>query len=468
MSDNPFGEPDDEDRTLIRGGGGAKPASTPPPAAPFGTPPPAAPPGAAAAPVRAAALAGEAEALPRVGPGPLAAAASPLLEMLARLANAGLAGAPNPEDLHQRALRAFRQFEQDARGAGSSAEEIKAAHYVLCAAMDDVVLGTPWGAQSHWAAKSLVSTFHQETRSGERVFDVLSAMMREPGRFRGALEIGYLALSLGLQGKYRLMPRGTAELDRVREGLYQVLAQQRGNFERELSPRWRGVDAPHRGPSRSVPAWVAGVVALALLGGGWWWLGGSLGASADGLYQRLAALPPDAQPAITRSAPPRPPEPPPPPPPTAIPPPDVVPVLRQFLAPEIAERLVVVESDAQRVMVRLRNTGMFPSASASVEPRYQDILRRIGQALREEPGEVQVIGHSDSQPIRTVRFPNNTVLSESRARDAMRFLIEGNGDAARFTAEGRADAEPIDTNATAAGRENNRRVEVILLREAGR
>ncbi len=458
MSDNPFGEPADSDRTVIRGAGGATPP--PRPAAPMP------PPQMAAPAARAQPLAGEAEALPRVGPGPLSAAASPLLEMQARVANAGLAGAPNPEELRERALRAFRQFEMDAKATGASAEEIRAAHYVLCAALDDVVLSTPWGAQSGWSAKSLVSTFHQETRSGERVFDVLTAMMKDPGRYRGALELTYLSLSLGLQGKYRLMPRGAAELDRVREGLYQLLAQLRGDWERELAPRWRGVDAPHRGPSRSVPAWVAGAFALAALGGGWWWLGGGLGASADGLYARMAALPPGALPGIDRTAPPVPPAPPPPPPPTAAPRPDVVPTLRRFLAPEIAERLVTVEADAQRVMVRLRNTGMFPSASATVEPRYQDILRRIGEALREEPGRVLVLGHSDNVPIRTVRFPNNQALSEARARDAMRILVAANGDAARFTAEGRAEAEPLASNATPDGREQNRRVEVVLQREA--
>lgn len=458
MSDNPFGEPQDSDRTMIGRGGAPRPVvPAEPPTVVGGAPLPPT--------QRAQPLAGEAEALPRVGPGPLAAAASPLLEMLARLANAGLAGAPNPEELRERALRAFRQFEQDARETGTTPEEIRAAHYVLCAALDDVVLSTPWGAQSGWAQKSLVSTFHQEVRSGERVFDLLTGMMKDPGRYRGALELTYLALSLGLQGKYRLMPRGTAELDRVREGLYQLLNQLRGNWERELSPRWRGVDAPHRGPSRSVPAWVAAAFAMAMLGGGWWWLGGGIGANADRLYERMAALPPGALPQIDRTAPPVPPAPPPPPPPTAAPRPNVVPKLRQFLAPEIAQGLVTVEEDAQRVLVRLRNRGMFPSGSATLDARFDNILRRIGEALKDEPGQVRVLGHSDNQPIRTVRFPSNHALSEARARAAMEVLVAANGVPARFSAEGRGDAEPLTSNATPDGREENRRIEVVLLRE---
>ena len=456
MSDNPFGEPDDAERTVV-GRSGARPI--PVAAAPTVVTPAA--PGPAA--LR---LAGEAEAMPKVGPGPLAAAAAPLLQILARLANAGLAGQPQVEELRERSLRALRAFEADAREVGSTAEEIRAAHYVLCAALDDVVLSMPWGAQSAWAQKSLVSTFHQETRSGERVFDLLEGMKKDPGRYKGALEVAYLALSLGLQGKYRLMPRGVAELDRVREGLFQLLSQLRGNWERELSPHWRGVDAPHRGQSRSVPAWVAFALAAALLGGGWYWLSDQLGASAGNLYERMAQLPPGAPPSIDRSTPPVPPAPAPPPPPNAPARPDALGTLRRFLAPEIAQNLVSVEGDAQRLLVRIRNRGMFPSGSATLDPRFNDLLRRIGEGLREEPGRVQVQGHSDNQPIRTVRFPSNFVLSQARAEAAMVMIVAANGTPNRFTAEGRADAEPLASNATPEGREENRRIEVVLLRGA--
>lgn len=465
MSDNPFGEPEDNDRTVVGRGAQRPMASAPQGAAP---PPPQqqqAAPGAAAP-----RLAGEAEALPKVGPGPLAAAASPLLQILARLANAGVAGQPPVEELRERALRALRAFEADARDSGATAEEIRAAHYVVSAALDDVVLSTPWGAQSAWAQKSLVSTFHQEVRSGERVFDLLTGMQKDPGRYKGALEISYLALSLGLQGKYRLMPRGAAELDRVREGLYQLLQQLRGNYERELSPHWRGVDAPHRGQSRSVPAWVAFALAIFLLGGGWYYLSDKLGAQAGDLAERMAALPPGALPSIDRTAPPVPPAPPPPPPPTAAPRPDALPGLRQFLAPEIAQGLVTVEGDANRILVRIRSrasggAAMFPSGSSTLDPRFRDLMRRIGEGLKLEPGRVLVQGHSDNQPIRTVRFPSNFALSLARAQEAGNLIVAANGEPARFTIEGKADAEPIAPNNTPEGREDNRRIEVILLRE---
>ncbi|SDB68279.1 type VI secretion system protein TssL, long form [Belnapia rosea] len=453
MSDNPFSEPEDSDRTVVRG---PTRAATPIPAAA-----PAVPPGFApampAGPTHR--MAGEAETLPKIGLGPLSAAAGPLLDLLSRLvANVQV---PNPAELRERAVRALRSFEAEARAAEVSPDEIRAAHYGLCAAIDDVAMATPWGQQSGWSAHSLVSTFHQEVKAGDRFFDLLAGMQKDPGRYRQALEVAYLCLALGLQGRYRLSPRGAAELDRIREGLYQLLVQLRGPYERELSPHWRGVDAPHRRAGRSVPSWVAGALALAVLGIGYAGLANSLSGRSEDLFARLAALPPGALPTIQRTAPPVPPAPPPPAPAPSRP--DLQTRLRQFLAPEIQQGLVTVLADPNRVIVRIRNRGMFASGSASLDPRFRPLLNRIGEALRDEPGAVQILGHSDNQPIRTARFPSNYHLSTARAQAAQDVIATATGgDRARFSAEGRGESEPVAANATAEGREENRRIEVVV------
>ncbi|WP_211884459.1 type VI secretion system protein TssL, long form, partial [Plastoroseomonas hellenica] len=422
-----------------------------------------APGGAPARAESAPRLAGEAEAMPKVGIGALAAAAAPLLDLLARVAQAGMASQPNADDLRERAVRAFRQFEVDARDAEIPPEQLRAAHYLICASLDDVVLAQSWGIQSNWSTRSLVSTFHQEVKSGDRFFDVLAGMQKEPGRWLGAMEVAYLCLALGFQGRYRLSPRGASELDRIREGLYQLLAQLRGAWERELSPRWRGEDAPHRGPARGIPAWVAACVAIFGLGMGWYVLNNYLNDGSDNLYERMAALPPGRLPEIERAAPPVPPAPP-PPAPTAIIRPDPQIKLREFLKPEIDSGQVTIFGDGRTLTVRISNRGMFASGSATLEPRFNDLMRRIGEGLREEPGRVQVVGHSDNQPIRTVRFPSNFQLSTARAEAAMALIAAAAGSTSRFTAEGRADSEPVEPNTTPAGREANRRIEVVLQR----
>ncbi|MBC7942047.1 MAG: type VI secretion system protein TssL [Chitinophagaceae bacterium] len=361
-------------------------------------------------------------------------------------------------ELRDRAVRALQTFEAECRSGGASDEQLRAAHYALCAALDDTAMATPWGQASGWAASSLSSTFHQDVRSGERFFDLLSGMQQEPGRYLPALEICYWCLSLGFRGRYRLDPRGNAEIERIREGLYQLLTRLNGAWERELSPHWQGVDAPHRGPSRRIPVWVAAALALAVLAFGFMFALHSANSQGDALQQRVSQLPPVASPTIVRIAAPI--------APAAAPAaaPDAVDAFRRFLAPEIAADLLSVEGDPQRVLIRINGRGMFASGDSALEPRFATLLGRVGEALRTEPGRVTVLGHSDNQPIGTVRFPSNFQLSAARADTARIVLAGAAGQPERFTSAGRADTEPLAPNNTAEGREKNRRIEVVLAR----
>ncbi len=464
MSDNPFHEPDD-DRTVIRPAPGGR--SAPPPRqapssqpSPFdNAPPPQRESAFPAGPVDAAVE------LPPVGSSALIVAAQPLLQLMGRLRNT--LGQPDPGELRERAVAAIRRFEKESRDNGVPMEQLRPAHYVLCASLDDVVLNTPWGAQGGWAARSLVSTFHQQVQAGERFFQLLEQMKQTPGTNLPVLELMYLCLSLGFQGRYRLSPRGPAELDRIREDLHGILVRQRAaQPDAELSPRWHGANAPYRPKRARVPVWVMATVVLAAIGGLFVWLSGGLEAETDGMLARAQAAPPASMPQIARAAPVRPPPPPPPPAPDAPPPaPGVLDKLRTFLAPEIREGLVVVDGTDAAPLIRIRGRGMFPSASSSLVASFNPLMTRIGEALREEPGQVLVIGHSDNQPIRTVRFPSNHALSAARAESAMAAILRGLRDPSRITSEGRADSEPIADNATAEGREANRRIEVLLRRE---
>ena len=452
MSDNPFSEPEDNDRTVIRPApGGRRPAAAAP-----------TPKAAAAEPARAQAaapilMAEGAESL-AIGGNPLATAAAPLLQLLARLRNT--ANPPDSGDLRERTVREIRNFEQNARDGGVAMEQLRPAHYVLCASIDDVVMNTPWGSTGAWDARSLVSTFHQEVRSGDRFFDLLNQMKQNPGSFLPVLELMYMCLSLGFMGRYRLSPRGPGEIDRLREETYAVIARQRQAGDPALSPHWKGIDAPYRPSRASVPVWVAGALALAIIGGLFIFVSTGLNAQSDDLYQRMMAAPPKAMPQITRAAIVVP-----PPPPPAPPEPTAVDRLRTFLKPEIDQGLVSVLGTASTPIVRISNRGMFPSGSATLQTSFVPLLERIGTALKVEPGTVQVIGYTDNQPIHTVQFPSNFQLSTARAQAAKTVVARTVGDPTRIAAEGRADADPIAPNTTPEGREQNRRIEVVLHRQ---
>ncbi len=232
MSDNPFAEPDDNDRTVVRGPGAAPPPRPQPaypaaarPTAPVGATPGL--PGAGAPAGRAEAaprLAGEAEALPKVGVGPLAAAAQPLLDLL---------GAPRPMPAWPRPRRARNCANAPCAPSASSrpTPPPPASPPSRCAppTTSCAPASTTWccptlgaraacGRCSRWSRPST-----RRCKSGDRFFDVLAGMQKDPGRWKDALEVTYLCLSLGFQGRYRLSPRGASELDRIREGLYQLL-----------------------------------------------------------------------------------------------------------------------------------------------------------------------------------------------------------------------------------------------------
>ncbi|MBV9750429.1 MAG: type VI secretion system protein TssL, long form, partial [Acetobacteraceae bacterium] len=122
--------------------------------------------------------------------------------------------------------------------------------------------------------------------------------------------------------------------------------------------------------------------------------------------------------------------------------------------------------DAQSVTVRLTNRNMFASGQAELSPSYAPLLARIGDALQDEPGNVIVNGYTDNQPIRTVRFPSNFQLSQARADAVARLLQARLTDPKRVRAAGKADADPIASNATPEGRQQNRRTEIVLVRTA--
>ena len=461
MTDNPFAEPDDSDRTIIRPmPGGKRPSVSAPPfvvertvadatviAPPRPKPARPLPLPASDMPVAAGGLA--------TGGGPLLAAAAPLLQLLARLRNT--LTPPDPGDLRERAAQSIAAFEQAAKAAGTMPELLRPAHYALCASLDDVVLNTPWGSAGSWASRSLVSTFHNEVRSGERFFDLLTQMRQEPAKYLPVMELMYLCLSLGFMGRYRLSPRGPAEIDRLREEVYSAIAAVRAPIEAELSPAWRGVVAPYKPGRAIIPVWVAASGALAVVGAFFVWFSVSLNAASDQVFEEALRAPPTILPSIARASVAQ--------APVAAVDHPMLDRLRAFLKPEIDAGLVEVLGRDDTPIIRVRQHGMFGSGSAAVASASVPLLERIGAALQPEPGKVQVIGYTDDRPISTVRFPSNYQLSAARASAAAAIVAKMLDDAARIRAEGRADADPIASNTTAEGRDANRRIEIVLHRQ---
>lgn len=116
-------------------------------------------------------------------------------------------------------------------------------------------------------------------------------------------------------------------------------------------------------------------------------------------------------------------------------------------------------------ILRIDNRSLFSAGSASLQASAIPLLERTGAALKSEIGSVEVVGYTDNQAIHTVSFPSNFQLSLARAQAVRTVVGRAMGDPARLTAAGKADADPVASNATAEGREQNRRMEFVLHRQ---
>lgn len=221
---------------------------------------------------------------------PLVAAASDLLSEVVRLKHSNQQ--ENLEQLKERLSSALKQFEHRALHDGVENSQVMAARYVLCTVIDEAVVTTSWGNESEWSQISLLSTFHNETFGGEKFFNLLEKLSRNPVKHLQLLELMYLCLALGFEGKYRVLQRGMLELEAIRDSLYRQIRQLRGDIPREISPNWQGFRDTRRRLIRIVPWWLVAiftVVCLAVLYGGFAWV---LGEQRESVLQPFQQIDP--------------------------------------------------------------------------------------------------------------------------------------------------------------------------------
>ncbi|MDU4961485.1 MAG: flagellar motor protein MotB [Sporomusaceae bacterium] len=119
------------------------------------------------------------------------------------------------------------------------------------------------------------------------------------------------------------------------------------------------------------------------------------------------------------------------------------------------------------LMLRIRDTSLFPSGSAELLPESRRLGGEIAKLLLAVPQKVMIAGHTDIVPINTAEFPSNWELSSKRALNFMRFILgqQSGLDPARFNATGYGEYRPVAPNETAEGRSQNRRVEILIQRQ---
>lgn len=377
-----------------------------------------------------------------LGSNPLLRVANPLLNMIYQVRT--LVHNPDPPQLRNFLIEEIKKFDQRAKEAGVAEESVAAARYCLCTVIDETAAQTPWGGGGVWAKYSLLVTFYNETWGGEKFYQILARVTQTPSVHCDLIELMFFCITLGFEGRYRIVPNGQTQLELLRRRLAEIVAEQKSEKVKALSPHWQGIIKP-RPPIWSIlPVWVSILfcsIAAAVL---FIVFSFKLSDTSDQVFSTILATP---IPQYHELAPPV----------------SVEGKISALLHEEVVQGLVTVQEQAGVAVVTLMGDGLFSSGSITLNTNYLPVIKKIGQAIHDYGRGSIVSGHTDNIPIRSGRFPSNWHLSVDRARVVAAGLEAELGLVNAIKVQGMGEAEPIASNATAEGRALNRRVEVKIL-----
>ncbi|MGE0500245.1 MAG: type IVB secretion system protein IcmH/DotU [Rhizobiaceae bacterium] len=360
----------------------------------------------------------------------------------------------------ERAISLSRVGEADMRMAG----------YAICETIDDIVAELPGFSRESWLPRGMLARHYDPGSAGRGFFVALNQLLAEPSGHADILELMHACIALGYKGQYR--GTGETELGQVRRDVYETLRHFKPRPAVELSSQWRGQDVKASGPGRGVPIWVIAAAAIAIAAGVFFELRSVVTDDGEAVAAELLALsrfdPVRIEHAafmspIVEEAEPEPVAAPPPPPPAD----PQLERLRIALANEIAGGAVEVAVKGDVIVIEIGNARMFEPGRARLKPEFQALAGPLGKAVGAERGPIRIVGHTDSEkPGRRSAFKSNYDLSVARAEAVKQALAAAIPEKDGVVAEGRGEDEPIADNATSEGRAMNRRVELLITREA--
>ncbi|MGN0407538.1 MAG: flagellar motor protein MotB [Bacteroides sp.] len=130
---------------------------------------------------------------------------------------------------------------------------------------------------------------------------------------------------------------------------------------------------------------------------------------------------------------------------------------------------VEVKATSKYVMLNLNSGILFDSGKAELKKDAVTLIDKVAVILKEyDDNMIAIEGHTDNVPIKTSKYPDNTMLSLDRAYSVFSYLVNQKGfDAATMMSIGRGESVPIASNSTSEGRAQNRRVEIKIYNSYG-
>jgi chemotaxis protein MotB len=144
---------------------------------------------------------------------------------------------------------------------------------------------------------------------------------------------------------------------------------------------------------------------------------------------------------------------------------DFITKIKQVIKQEHLDESIRVIEEQDSVILRINSAILFDQGSADIKGPGRSTLIKLGSLLQKLDHEIFVQGHTDNYPINTTLFPTNWELATKRATNIVRFLIINcRLDPAKLTPTGNAEFRPIAPNDTKAGRQQNRRVDLLIIK----
>jgi len=125
---------------------------------------------------------------------------------------------------------------------------------------------------------------------------------------------------------------------------------------------------------------------------------------------------------------------------------------------------VTFDPSAGTITVTLPNAILFDSGKATLKKATSVELDHIKSVLQSKYSgkQINVVGHTDADPIKKSKWKDNWELSAQRALTVVRYLLERGIDKDKIRAVGCGASQPIASNSTASGKAKNRRVEIVV------
>ncbi|MFW6273573.1 MAG: flagellar motor protein MotB [Halanaerobium sp.] len=144
--------------------------------------------------------------------------------------------------------------------------------------------------------------------------------------------------------------------------------------------------------------------------------------------------------------------------------PEIMNEMQNYIEENGLEDRVNIEQKRKGLVISFTGEILYELGRADLREEGQEVLSMIADNLKSIDNDIMIEGHTDDLPIRTDEFPSNWELSSARAVNVIKYMIEEqNFEPARLSAAGYSEYRPVADNSSSTGRNENRRVEIVVL-----